>query len=249
VIKGINMIWDAAIARLDMAIEAQKNKVEEAEDSMRESRRAGAAEQYRLEKERAEELNRIRRNYVKKQQALATVEMLINSAVAITKAAASGGPAAWVTIGLTVAALAAGLVAAREKARAAAGDVGGFAKGGYTGDGSPSEVAGVVHKGEFVFDAKTTAKNRALFERIHSERGALKIRARMPEVPPDALAWVVRANNALNEGVSRLENEVKALRRTMESKDSLSLRIDREGIHGIVSSMETEKTRTSKLAS
>jgi hypothetical protein len=33
----------------------------------------------------------------------------------------------------------------------------GFARGGYTGDGSPATAAGLVHKGEYVFDARSTA--------------------------------------------------------------------------------------------
>lgn len=34
----------------------------------------------------------------------------------------------------------------------------GFRKGGYTGDGSPDDPAGVVHKGEYVIDAPTTKR-------------------------------------------------------------------------------------------
>lgn len=35
---------------------------------------------------------------------------------------------------------------------------GGFASGGYTGDGSPTDIAGPVHKREFVFDAAATSR-------------------------------------------------------------------------------------------
>ena len=34
----------------------------------------------------------------------------------------------------------------------------GFASGGYTGNGNPGAVAGVVHRGEYVFDAASTAR-------------------------------------------------------------------------------------------
>lgn len=37
----------------------------------------------------------------------------------------------------------------------------GFSKGGYTGDGDENEVAGIVHRGEFVLDASTTKALRA----------------------------------------------------------------------------------------
>jgi hypothetical protein len=43
----------------------------------------------------------------------------------------------------------------------------GFAEGGFTGPGGKYEPAGIVHKGEFVFDQDTTSRNRGLFEAIH----------------------------------------------------------------------------------
>jgi hypothetical protein len=43
----------------------------------------------------------------------------------------------------------------------------GFAEGGYTGPGAKYEPAGIVHKGEFVFNQETTSRNRGLFEAIH----------------------------------------------------------------------------------
>lgn len=48
------------------------------------------------------------------------------------------------------------------------GKIFGFASGGYTGDIGTNKVAGVVHGGEYVFDAATTSRNRALFEAIDS---------------------------------------------------------------------------------
>lgn len=36
--------------------------------------------------------------------------------------------------------------------------MGGFQSGGYTGDGAPNAMAGVVHKGEYVFDAPSTQR-------------------------------------------------------------------------------------------
>ena len=47
-----------------------------------------------------------------------------------------------------------------------------FDGGGYTGDIDRRAVAGVVHGGEFVFDADTTSRHRRLFESIH--RGGLR---------------------------------------------------------------------------
>ena len=48
----------------------------------------------------------------------------------------------------------------------ASGTGGLFAGGGYTGDGGKWDPAGVVHRGEYVFDAVTTAKNRSAFDAI-----------------------------------------------------------------------------------
>jgi hypothetical protein len=45
-----------------------------------------------------------------------------------------------------------------------------FDSGGFTGNLSPRAIAGVVHGGEFVFDAPTTARNRSLFDAIHAGR-------------------------------------------------------------------------------
>lgn len=62
----------------------------------------------------------------------------------------------------------AGLMAGFQGA-ASAGAIagGGFKDGGYTGDGSPNEVAGVVHKGEYVFTAaKVKAMGRGFFEKL-----------------------------------------------------------------------------------
>jgi hypothetical protein len=43
----------------------------------------------------------------------------------------------------------------------------GYAEGGFTGPGGKYEPAGIVHKGEFVFNQETTSRNRGLFEAIH----------------------------------------------------------------------------------
>lgn len=42
--------------------------------------------------------------------------------------------------------------------------IGGFKKGGYTGEGNPNDVAGVTHKKEYVMNEKLTREYRPLFE-------------------------------------------------------------------------------------
>lgn len=50
----------------------------------------------------------------------------------------------------------------------------GFKTGGYTGNGSADEVAGVVHKKEFVHTAETTKKYRGLFEHMQDGKNPLQ---------------------------------------------------------------------------
>lgn len=45
----------------------------------------------------------------------------------------------------------------------------GFAEGGYTGDGGKYQEAGVVHKGEFVFDKEKTKKHKNFFQALHDD--------------------------------------------------------------------------------
>lgn len=42
----------------------------------------------------------------------------------------------------------------------------GFARGGYTGDGGKHQMAGIVHKGEFVWDQDTTKRYRPLLQAL-----------------------------------------------------------------------------------
>lgn len=45
----------------------------------------------------------------------------------------------------------------------------GFAEGGYTGDGGKYQEAGVVHKGEYVFDQQKTKKHKRFFDALHND--------------------------------------------------------------------------------
>ena len=172
-----------------------------------------------------DKLQKERAKFVRQQQALAFIELASNSAIAISKAAAEGGAAAPFTIAATLVALAAGFVAARSQAQAAAG----FEKGGYTGDGGKSETAGVVHKGEFVFTKDKTSKYRSLFEAIH--------KGRTPEM---ALGLgekiIVVNNNNMDQQLSRIETAIR-------EQSRMNLSIDERGIHGLVSHYQFKENR------
>lgn len=65
-----------------------------------------------------------------------------------------------------------GIAAAAAVMAAAYGMMGGFAEGGYTGDGHPSQVAGIVHAGEYVIPANRV--NSSTMPLLHALRsGAL----------------------------------------------------------------------------
>lgn len=102
-----------------------------------------------------------RRNLIKKQEKeerkaaterkrWAIIESIINTALGITKVFATVGPPASFILAAVVAAAGlaqVGIIAAQEE----------FRKGGFTGYGSPNEVAGSVHRREYVIPDKEVA--------------------------------------------------------------------------------------------
>ena len=217
----INQVIDARIREADAAISAQEKRIEQAK-SIAEK---GNAEVLQLEQQRLDKLTKERAKFVRQQQALAFIELASNSAIAISKAAAEGGAAAPFTIAATLIALAAGFVAARSQAQAAAG----FEKGGYTGDGGKSDVAGVVHKGEFVFTKEKTSKYRSLFEAIHKGRN--------PDLAVGMGEKIIIVNNGnMDAQLSRIETAIR-------EQSRMNLSIDERGIHGLVSHYQFKENR------
>jgi hypothetical protein len=151
---------------VEAVISLQQKRVDEAKNIADK----GNSQVLELEQKRLDALNKKRANFVKQQQALAAVELVANTAIAVSKAAAEGGAAAGITIAAALLALVAGLASARSIASQAA-----FYEGGYTGDGNPREESKAVgsrpyqyHKAEFVMDHKKTRSYRDIFEDIHS---------------------------------------------------------------------------------
>jgi tape measure domain-containing protein len=217
----INSVIEARIAETEVAISNQEKRIEKA----KEIAEKGNAEILQLEEERLDKLNEQKARYVRQQQALGLIELAINSAIAIAKAAADGGAAAPFTIAATLIALAAGFIQAKSQAAQAAS----FASGGYTGDGGKFEPAGTVHKGEFVFTKEKTAKYRSLFEDIH--------RGRDPNIASGIGETIVVVNNAgIDDKLSRIEKAIRDQR-------GLELSISEKGIHGIVSTYNFKESR------
>jgi len=220
-IDFINQVIEARIREADAAISAQEKRIEQAKTIAEK----GNAEVLQLEQERLDKLTKERAKFVRQQQALAFIELALNSSIAIAKAAALGGPAATFTITATLLALAAGFISARSQAQAAAG----FEKGGYTGDGGKSQTAGVVHKGEFVFTKDKTSKYRSLFEAIH--------KGRTPEMALGLGEKIIVVNNHnMDQQLSRIENAIR-------EQSRMNLSIDERGIHGLVSHYQFKENR------
>ena len=173
--QALSELTSAQIQRLDSVIEKQEDNVARA----RKLAESGNAELLQLEEERLEKLQQQRERYVRQQQALAVIELVVNSAVAIAKAAAQGGIAAPITIATTLIALAAGLAQARAQAQAA---VPAAEKGGIAGKGALVDVkkGGRLHgnrhhqggilieaeDGERIFDRNTSRKYHTVFETL-----------------------------------------------------------------------------------
>jgi DNA repair exonuclease SbcCD ATPase subunit len=223
----INQVIDARIKETEVAINGQEKRVERAKAIAEK----GNAEILQLEEERLDKLTKQRAKFVRAQQALALIELVTNSAVAIAKAAAEGGAAAPFTIAATLIALASGFIAAKAQAQSAAA---GFAEGGFTGHGGKYEPAGVVHKGEFVFNNEKTKKFRSLFEDIHKGRNPLLTQGIGEQI-------IVVNNMGLDDKLGRIE---KAIR----EQKGMSLSIDERGIHGMVSHYQWKDQRIRKRA-
>jgi tape measure domain-containing protein len=218
----INQVIEARIMETEAAISAQEKRIEKA----KEIAEKGNAEILQLEEERLDKLNKQRAKFVRQQQALALIELVANSAIAISKAAAEGGAAAPFTIAATLIALASGFIAAKAQAQSAAA---GFASGGYTGDGGKYQAAGVVHKGEFVFDQEKTKKFRSVFEEIHKGRN--------PFVSQGIGEQILVLNTAgMDDKLTRIEMAIR-------EQQGLSLSISEKGIHGLVSKYQWKDSR------
>lgn len=220
-LNAINAVIAARIQETESAISGQQKRV----DAAKEIAEKGNAELLQIEEERLRKLNEQKARFVRQQQALAAIELVANSSVAIAKAAAEGGAAAPFTIAATLIALAAGLVQARAQARAAAS----FAKGGYTGDGGKYDEAGVVHKGEFVITKEKTRQFRPLLEAIHSGRD--------PKLASNLNQKIIVINNSMTD--ARLDRIETAIR----EQKGLTLSIDERGINGIVSRLQYKDQR------
>ncbi len=167
IIAADNAIVDAQIQNTQRLITAQEKRVQAA----KEIADKGNAELLQLEEKRLEALNEKREAFVRRQQALAFVQTVAESTLAIARAASESGAGAIVVVPAVIAALGAGFAAATSLVN----NSGSFFKGGYTGDGNPFETSTALgnksyeyHKGEFVMphDVTRIGQNKKIFGEI-----------------------------------------------------------------------------------
>ena len=182
VFNASNTIINIRQKENDALISMQQKRVSDAEKIAD----RGNARILELEQKRLEDLNKERAKFVRRQQQLAAAQIVIESMLAVAKAAASGSPAAPFLIAATLIALAAGLASARATATAATSAQsfrkGGTSKpgiGGYTGDGPPdgqSLALGaknyIYHNQEHItpYEVLRIGTNRDWLEKIRLER-------------------------------------------------------------------------------
>lgn len=256
-LNGLQEILDAEIQAADQKIALQQSQVEKAKAIADK----GNAELLQEEQERLDNLNKQKEKFVRQQQALALVELVTNSTIAIAKAAAEGGVAAPITITATLIALAAGLVKARQLAAQATFFKGGESEG-YTGDGSifdESRALGkkpyTYHKREFIFNNEKTSKYRPIFHGIHEGKIDLnewreKVQAfdriaLNPLVYREFLPLQVERNAGTDDRSYKMLSEIH---NALREQERFSLSIDERGIHAISRRLKMRGDTINKLA-
>jgi hypothetical protein len=162
-VSAYNTISEARQHDLDLEIQAREQRVQVGL-VLAERGYTGALA---LEQKQLQAAYEQRRKAALQQAAVNSALQLSYAVLAVAKAAAAGeGILTFATVAAAIAAIAAGYATVTQMSMAS--QTTGFAEGGYTGDGAKYDVAGNVHRGEFVFDKETTAKYRPLFEAIHT---------------------------------------------------------------------------------
>jgi hypothetical protein len=165
VFSVLNAQVQAYISGLDKAIDKSKSAL----DEIRSNSEDFNARQLEIEKERLEKLEAERARAVEREKTIAQVQLAINAAIAISKAAAEGGAAAPITIALTLASLIAGLA----QARVAAGNA--FYKGvEYLERGNNKAgrdtIPAMLNEGERVITTDTNNKYWDVLSAVHNNR-------------------------------------------------------------------------------
>ena len=166
VFNVLNAQVQAYIEGLDKAIDKSKSAL----DEIRTNSENYNARQLEIEKERLEELEAERARAVEREKTLAQVQIAINAAIAISKAAAEGGGiASAVTIALTLASLVAGLAQARSAAGNAFYHGVEYLERGNNKAGRDT-IPAMLNEGERVITTDTNNKYWDVLSAVHNNR-------------------------------------------------------------------------------
>jgi hypothetical protein len=165
VFNVLNAQVQAYISGLDKAIDKSKSAL----DEIRANSEDYNARQLEIEKERLENLENERARAVEREKTIAQVQLAINAAIAISKAAAEGGAAAPVTIALTLASLIAGLAQARVAAGNAFYHGVEYLERGNNKAGRDT-IPAMLNEGERVITTDTNNKYWDVLSAVHNNR-------------------------------------------------------------------------------
>lgn len=168
----------AATGMIDALQQAEIDKVEAKYDVLIQEAKNNGEDTTALEEEKENEKLKIQKKYADVNFAIKVSQIIADTAVSIMTAFAQlgpiGGAVAAVMLAATGAAQVISAKAERDKVKnmspgntgstsaTAERVVGGFAEGGYTGNGGRYEVAGVVHRGEYVVPMPEMSNPRVL---------------------------------------------------------------------------------------
>lgn len=168
----------AATGMIDALQQAEIDKVEAKYDVLIQEAKNNGEDTTALEEEKENEKLKIQKKYADVNFAIKVSQIIADTAVSIMTAFAQlgpiGGAVAAVMLAATGAAQVISAKAERDKVKnmspgntgstsaTAERVVGGFAEGGYTGSGGRYEVAGVVHRGEYVVPMPEMSNPRVL---------------------------------------------------------------------------------------
>lgn len=251
--RVLGAIFEINISQFDRMIDAQTQRINDAKEIASKGNAALLDE----EKKRMDSLMKERERNINRLKALAQIELIINSALAISQAIVQsrGNPIIMaLNITATLAALAAGFIKAREQAVSTGGS---FESGGFTGHGNPHQVSTKLgkrpytyHKEEFMFNAEKTRKYRNEFEAIHNNKMDLhevvqkasifdKLeKGRINMISPAIIAGYQNKN--IDRKLERIEKAILG--------QKTEFNIDSNGIHAIAKNIQFKQDRIRKEA-
>jgi hypothetical protein len=168
--ESVGNILDANINKKLENIDRLISTQEKAVDRATALAEKGNVKVLQLEQKRLDELNKQRKKALADQKVISEAEIALQLLVAVATALAEKQEYGIITAAAILAAFGAAYAEVQSLANESTAV---YKKGGYTGAGNPNEKAGSVHKGEFVFDAEMTKKNRPIFEQLHKGRADL----------------------------------------------------------------------------